>query len=51
MDQLVLKTWSEFNGYGNADSYLATKLRHLKEEIRKWRNVENKKRNLITHES
>lgn len=39
LDQIVKHAWEGFKGFGNADTYLAAKLRHLKEEIRKWRRT------------
>jgi len=42
-DAVVRDAWSNFVGYGAADSYLACKLRFLKGKIRGWRLVESQK--------
>lgn len=34
-DQVVLKAWEEFIGYGDVDAFLACKFKHLKGEIKK----------------
>ncbi|XP_052623650.1 uncharacterized protein LOC128128957 [Lactuca sativa] len=39
-DQLVVKSWETYRGFGAADSYLANKLRYLKGELKKWRSSE-----------
>lgn len=44
IDQIVHNAWNSFNRYGAPYVYLAYKLKHLKEEIRKWKNFEHKKK-------
>lgn len=46
LDQFVHNAWARFHGYGNVDVYLAAKLKHLKEGIRKWRKEEHNKEKL-----
>ncbi|XP_023740177.1 uncharacterized protein LOC111888270 [Lactuca sativa] len=43
IDQIVSNAWTGFNRYGRPDVYLAAKLKHVKEEIKKWRKSEHKK--------
>lgn len=43
IDQVVVKAWSEFRGYGPADAFLAAKLKFVKEAIRQWRKLEYSK--------
>lgn len=45
LDRVVQNAWVGFHGYSSADTYLAAKLKHLNDEIRKWRNKEHKKEN------
>lgn len=35
--------WNNFTGYGTPDQYLAAKLRHVKDALRKWRATEHPK--------
>lgn len=44
-DQVVLKAWEEFKGFGVADTFLACKLKHLNGEINKWKAIEFQKEN------
>ncbi|XP_023748817.1 uncharacterized protein LOC111897081 [Lactuca sativa] len=44
-NEVVLRAWTKFRGYGYVDSFLATKLRLLKAEIKKWRDLNFDKEN------
>lgn len=39
IENTVLQAWNTFQGYEPPDSYLAAKLRHLKDAIRNWQNL------------
>lgn len=39
--EVVTKAWSEFRGYGGADSFIAAKLRYLKKNIKKWKEADH----------
>lgn len=43
IDQILSNAWIGFSGYGRAEVYVAAKLKHVKEEIKKWRRSEHKK--------
>jgi len=45
LGELVEKSWSNFVGYGALDSRFQAKLKHLKNEIKRWRALEFNKEN------